>query len=57
MPYFIAAVKKPDLEQGRGGEGGGGKAFGTETTEMPECHQENMMRSAKRLNFKSRKTL
>lgn len=24
---------------------------------MPECHQENMMRSAKHLNFKSCKTL
>lgn len=35
MPYFIAEVEKSDLEQGKGEE-----AFGTETTEMPECHQE-----------------
>lgn len=27
MPYFIAAVKKPDLEQGKGGEGGGGESI------------------------------
>lgn len=36
MPYFIAEVEKSDLEQGKEG----GEAFGTETTEMPECHQE-----------------
>lgn len=48
MPYFIAEAQKADPEQGKGG----GKTFGSETTEMPECHQENTMRSAKHINFK-----
>lgn len=53
MPYFIEDVEKTALEQRKAG----GQTFGTETTEMSECHQENVMRSAKHIHFNSCQTL
>lgn len=52
MPYFIAEVEKDDAEQGKRRGGRLQTLFGSETTEMPERHQENRMRSAKCINFK-----